>query len=185
MLLINSLEKIKKSLKSIFCFSLNKHIYHCRIEKIDLNKKNVFIYCIGTTSLIKLSFEEALFDTVLLASLPPKQASWIGYHYGKLYNQPIKHNNLLYKNEFSFRKSEKRFTLISQNRNGNISYLDRMTNEVITGSVLEILTTDILIDKFESLEASYLGILGGILASKYKQKIVNRLAVRSALKLVK
>src|SRR5579872_4106610 len=65
----------------------------CRIEEINPTKGTATIYCKWINSPIKLTLNEIINDRVILSNLPSQQAVWVGYYYGKYYNEHICKNH--------------------------------------------------------------------------------------------
>jgi len=144
--------------------------YLCRIEEIDFAKKTVLVHCSGIKTPVKLKFNEIMSDFAILSRLSPQHASWVGYYYGHYYTELLQQEITLPNFAFELGESKKRYTILLQNRQGSISYLDNLTNTLCTKRVTDILTTKELIMDFGSLEACYLGFLAGIAASKNKHR---------------
>jgi hypothetical protein len=175
-------------LRSVLYKTIGKQIYPCRIEEINTQKKHVIIHCRGITAPVKLQFDEVVNDIVVISNLSPRHASWLGYYYGKFYNDFLNRKNYYSENsgnEFIFKESKKRYRIVSQSRGGSISYLDSISDKIITCSALDILTSDDLIMKFDSLEACYIGILGGIFISRNMGKKSIKPPVKNLMRLVK
>jgi hypothetical protein len=137
----------------------------------------IILHCRGVKSPIKLKFNEIVHDVTILANLSPQHASWIGFYYGKDYHALLRANNSDHNTShnfnFVFRESDKRYRIVFQDRQGNIVFLDVMTNEMITKSPIAILSIESLISKFDSIEACYIGILWGMSHSKRLTKRVS------------
>lgn len=148
-------------------FSSFKKNHFCRIEKIDLNKNLVIVYCKGVRALIKLTLKDLIQDTILLSSFPPKHAAWIGFYYGKYYNKLLKQEE---KQSISFDflevKGWGKFKIVMITRAGDITYLDETTNIFNTLHPSRIIAEKKLIEKFEPIQACYIGILSGISEAK-------------------
>lgn len=120
--LLNSVEKIFKFIKSIKYKRINK-LPLCRIEQINLIKKIITIHCKGIDSPIKLTFNEIINDSIMLSNLSPKQASLIGYYYGKHYKELISEKgNRRDIFNFDINESLGKYHILMLNRDGNLIY---------------------------------------------------------------
>lgn len=142
-----------KSLKKL-CF---------RVEEIDLNAKVVVMRCQGTCTIIKLSLAEAISDHVVISSLSSYEACWLGYYYAKSHRVFASERNKLI--EASNRKSfllcffRGRYKITSQDRNGNVTYIDVKTKKIFTDSPQNICKNEHIISQFDPTQACYIGIL--------------------------
>lgn len=166
---------------------MRKQESFCHIEEIDIVKKIVLIHCRGVTMPIKFTFDEIIRDTVMISNLLPQQASLVGYYYGRDYYSLMngKNNNETANFEFSFRDSEKRYKILFQSRHGKISYLDKVTKTTHAKLAINILAELSLISAFDSIEACYIGILGGIFVSKNRDRVKTKVSRKHPLTLVK
>lgn len=176
-----------KSLLNCFKHFRNKYLYKsnplCRIEEINLEKKVIIIHCRGINSPIKLSLDEAIYDTMILSNLTPKQASWIGYYYGKYYRGSInskKNQNSFV--DFAIDEESARFKIKMLDRQGNIiySYDDRLC----AIQPIKALNDESIINNFAPMQACYIGILAGTSTKKAIETQTN-FASKANLKIVK
>src|SRR3990167_11499806 len=85
----------------------------CRIEAIDLNTKIIIIHCSGISAPIKLTFDEIINDFIMLSNFASKHASWIGYYYGKHYNELLnKRGNYDVFSDFSIDDQSGKFNIL-------------------------------------------------------------------------
>lgn len=164
--LINSLVKNYKKITHVLCLrKAEKHGYSCYLEEIDLKNNTVNIHHNYLTCSIKFRIEDIIYDHPIIANMHPAQASILGYYYGKNYKnfrRSYKHN----KYSYALKTSDKQYTLLSQDRYGKISYLNKKTNAIYTRSLIDILSDVKLIQEFSSIEACYIGIMTGIHTNK-------------------
>ena len=166
MLFFNRIKKIINYIISI----KNKRIKNpiCRIEEFDFDDKIISLYCRGINSLIKLTLDEIINDSVMLTNLSSKQASWVGFYYGKHYQ------NLMNEKKYCFNVSNftidisskpEKYNIIMLNRFGHLIYSNQ--NNGLARAVLPInaINTNI-ITQFSPMQACYIGVLAGIFASK-------------------
>lgn len=155
----------------------------CRLEKIDLAKKIIIIHCRGLISPIKLSLDEAIYDSMILSNLTSKQASWIGYYYGKYYKNSINdkknYNNF---SAFSIDEGSNIFKIKMINRQGNIIY--SYGDKLYTIQPIRALNDESTIKNFNPIQACYIGILAGTSTKKAIDSRVN-LSNKGNLEIVK
>lgn len=59
--------------------------FSCEIKDFDLKEKEVIIYCYSVRIItITSSIAEVVGDPNIIVNLPPYQACWLGYYYGRL-----------------------------------------------------------------------------------------------------
>jgi hypothetical protein len=156
----------------------------CHIEEIDTINKTFLIHCRGVTMPISLTFDEIIRDAVMVSNLLPQHASLVGYYYGKHYNLINSQNSHNKISNFSFRDSDKRYKILFQSRDGKISYLDKVTKTTHAKLAISILAALSLIGEFDSVEACYIGMLGGIFVSERNKKQA-KISIKHQLALVK
>ncbi len=150
--MIAKLKKLKKIFKSL----LKPKQPLFKLIEIDIDNTRAQIQCSGLATLIKISFAELINDTYVLNNLSPKHACWVGYYYmlsktksGKNFKQP----------GLKFQKTNDKFCIISQDRQGELTCLDRHTNKNFKALPLQIAENEELIKFFSPIEACYIGIL--------------------------
>lgn len=179
MLINNFKNKFLDFFKLVFNRIFRDH-YLCRIEKIDLEKSLFIIYCRGINTPIKLKFNEMINDVVVLSNFSPRQASWIGYYYGKYYKGLTKKNySCSVPFDFSSKDSQKKYCITMVTRNGNLVYTDNVRNTSYTMCPIRIMSRDDLIMKFNSLQACYIGFFLAWLKKKYPINTPNTSKIRA------
>lgn len=165
--------RIKTKIYSIFDYIrssieiINKKRTLCRIEEINILKKFIIVHCLGVNAPIKLSFDDLISDYVLLSNLPPKQASWIGYYYGKYYNDLINNKHkCITKFDFTEESSTGKFKILMLNRKGDLIYTDKEGIKSHIISPINAMNNEAIIANFDPIQACYIGVLVGI---KYKK----------------
>ena len=115
----------------------------CYIDNIDTIRKTVSIHGLGMTSNFKFHFKDIINDYVILSNLSSLHSSWIGYYYGLYYVELLHSTDGSSQNitrfNFPSNDSKKRFKLLIQKRNGQISYLDRIKNQEYSADIIILL----------------------------------------------
>lgn len=140
-----------------------------RIEKIDVPKNKVLLYCHFSRGFLNTSIMEIIINPEIITNLPIKQAGLLGYFYGKFWQANKKYIDFFEQKknrEFSLRNSNSKFKINSLDRDGMITYFDINTNEIFKKYPVEIYRNERLIIHFDSIQACYLGILAGISDNK-------------------
>lgn len=176
------MRKIMQYLKEFFL--PRQHL--CTIEEINTTKKYVVIYSKWISALIKLGFDEIIHEYSVICNLSPAHASWLGYYYGV--NKHLYHDNGQENDSginFRFIKGDARYQLVSQNRHGNITFLDKTVGRAKTMPIVDIISASNWIDNFTSVEACYLGVLFGIQVSEGHLKREKPFVSGAPLRIVK
>lgn len=156
-LLLEASSQIKKEQKVFF-----------RI--VDVNDGVVELHIKGKTSSMKKDILDVIYETYIISGLSSLDACSLGIYYG--YNL---------KNLYSGRNSnypllcisnEGRYRLMSENRNGNIEFIDTKTNEKFCKCPIATSKNYQIIEKFDPTQACYIGILAGIKTHKLENKTV-------------
>ncbi len=132
----------------------------CRIEEVNINTGRVILYYKGGLSTIVHSdLKNVTQDPDIISSINSVHASWLGYYYGKFRTtsetswSPNKSPGL-------FLKSNKGiFNILSQDRAGNILYVNKLNNERYLCDPISLLQNEYEIDNFDPSQACYIGIL--------------------------
>lgn len=169
---------------SLSAMSIQEFAY--RIEEINVVTNRIVIQCYGMRTLIKTTFSEAIYDSTILHGLPPKQASWLGYYYGKSLWETSANKKTNKKQEINFlpRFNKERFKIISMDRYSNITYLDMTLNKTYTEYPVEIIKNKYVITHLGSSQACYIGILAGMEATKHGANIFST-PIKPTLTLIK
>ena len=157
----------------------------CRIEAIDLNTKIIIIHCSGISAPIKLTFDEIINDFIMLSNFASKHASWIGYYYGKHYNELLnKRGNYDVFSDFSIDDQSGKFNILMLDRHGNVIYLNKDNSTTCSISPVNAITNEHIISKFTPIQACYIGILAGTSTRKMHEKKILSYSSKAQLKLV-
>ena len=186
--------KNKNSFAVLFYCRIKKFIKHkiirekplCSIEEINLTKKTIIIHCRSIDAPIKLMLDEVINDPAILANLSSKQASWIGYYYGKYYRELLREeNNCSNIFNFTIDESLEKCNIVMLNRHGNLIYSSRVDNITHTISPINALRSENIIMQFTPIQACYIGILAGTYnLKKCNQKTFSPLS-KAQLKVIK
>jgi hypothetical protein len=163
----NNLVKIlKKKFRLIrpYIHSFKKHTSRTILHHINLDNFKVFLYTRGCSFNNTFYLHDIIFDSSLLSNLSPESAAFIGYWYGKNYNEMIKKSdgrifNYMIRNNSIFNNQ-----LISLGRNNYISFLSKSItgNKQYSMLPFEIINRKHIINGFHPIHACYIGILVGI-----------------------
>ena len=144
-------------------FSLAKKFPY-KIEEINLQKNLVILTCAGTRTVIKLTLEDVIADSVIINGLCPYQACLLGGCYGRLMRaSPDRGHKLKKVKDMNFLLSNKqgRYVIRYQHRNGEIGYFNKKTRQELTEHPLTMANNRYIISEFDPTEACYIGILAG------------------------
>lgn len=177
----------EKSLSSL------KHIYEhireldntlFRIEEIDLSSQAVIFYCQGVNTVLKMPIPEAISDDAIISNLRPTQACWLGYYYGKIARDipSLTKRNV---SDFLLCFSQGQFKILSQDRKGDITYIDTKTKEIYTENPIELSKNEFVISRFDPSQACYIGIIAGINISRVGESVFSKRKIHPILKVVK
>lgn len=166
-------------------------IKFCRANKCNYNKDNRACYiiykivdlipannlfvlqCINTKAIFYLHLSDIVFDSDILYSLHPIQACYIGIEYAKsIKTAPfIPDKNAEKKiNKQSICRYGK-YTLLFQNREKKICFLDNSTNEKFLMAPVDIAISQELIQEFDAAQAFHIGFLAGVKINGTHKKI--------------
>lgn len=149
-----------RKLKEFFYSNCNT----CRILDVDLEKKEVIIQLKMKSSVFRLSFAEAIYGSKLVATLTPKEACWLGGHYGRYLRatQGTGDFGRIKPVGVSLGSSRGQYRVMFLGRKREICYLDEPTKKMYTDDALAIVNNEYIISKFDPNHACYIGILAGI-----------------------
>lgn len=169
----------------------NRLIKFCRENKCNYNKDNRACYiiykivdliptsnhfvlqCINTKAIFYLHLPDIVFDSDILYSLHPVQACYIGIEYAKfIKTAPFpKNKDAEHKiNKQSLYRYGK-YTLLFQNREKKICFLDNSTNEEFLMAPVDIAISQELIEEFDAAQAFHIGFLAGLKINNTHKKI--------------
>jgi len=158
-----------KKLVSPYIFYTRKH--ESRIKHIDFIKNEVKIFISGVKVPIILRYSEILEDNWIFSQLSPKHAALIGHHHGMyIYNYQNKSNYPNVPLNCFESNITGAYTLLSLDRDANITYLDRVRGVQNIMSPHQMILNKNVINKFPPLQACYIGILSGIARAKIENK---------------
>lgn len=161
-------------------FSLVSESFNCaflfkrfpyQIEEIDFYKRRVVIRCRGLRTIVKTSFEEAVYNADLIAGLSPIQACALGGYFGRAFRDQHgddhktshkKASNM----SFLLKNNTGKYCISFQDRSGEVGYFDRHTRKEFLQQPLEIVKDSYLISQFDPSQACYLGLLAGLSIEK-------------------
>jgi len=152
---------------------LKANIYNNNLYRIiDVNKQDIYtLQCINTKSIFEATILEIIYNLNLLSGLSSTQSCYIGIEYSNYLKNHSDNQYNGYKNHsFEDINPGYQYKILYQDRDGNICYLDKYTNEVNIKGPHEIVLLDNIINKFNSLEAFYIGMCVG---SKSRNKSTN------------
>jgi len=142
-----------------------------RIEEIDACSRKLIIRCRGLRTVIKTSFEEAVYNADLIAGLSPIQACALGGHFGRAFrDQHGDDHKTSHKKassmSFLLKNKTGKYCISFQDRSGEVGYFDRNTRKEFLQQPLEIVKDSHLIAQFDPSQACYLGLLAGLSIEK-------------------
>lgn len=158
-----------------------------RIEEFNIQNNQVVIQCRGAKAIVKISFEEAISEEVIIDGLPPMQACWLGYHYAKNFHFQKKNNKTPPQIEYSLRSSGcERFQIISfKNRRAELNYFDNQQEKMITRKVAEVAQDESILNSLHPSHACYVGMLTGYEVVKRGVEILTKRPEIPVLKVVR
>jgi hypothetical protein len=148
------------------------YIIYKIVDLIPTN--NLFVLqCINTKAIFYLHLSDIVSDSDILYSLHPIQACYIGIEYAKL----IKTASFI-PNKDTEKKINKqsicrygKYTLLFQNREKKICFLDNSTNEEFLMTAVDIAISQELIQEFDAAQAFHIGFLAGVKINGTHKKI--------------
>jgi len=186
---MSTLKNIWLAVKNAYQDIKTLDISAIRLEEIDISKKIVVVRSRGARAVLKLSIAEAIADPSIVANLLSAQACWLGYYAGLIYDpSEIHRQKQLLKSAdsaFSLKCNKGQYKIVSQDRKGEITYINITTHVVKSNHPIDIAQDNAIISNFDTSQACYIGILAGIYAEKYGANISVRGNKRPLLRLVK
>jgi len=152
---------------ALFKYALrhNYQVKYC-IEEIDTEAQEIMVRCRGTDTIIKLNYESAISDPMMLNGMSSEQACLLGGYYGRVMRMEGNHKQRANKMKFLLHKNAGCYRIIYQDRTGKIAYLDTINQKEYVEYPLTIVSTRHIISKFDPSQACYLGILAGLSIEK-------------------
>lgn len=165
MLITNLITAFNKKISEFYHALKQVDTTAIKIEEIDLGNKVVVLRSKGAIATLKIPLVEVMADPYIIPKLSPSQACWLGYYVGLLYDtsERLYQDQLLKKSGYGFMlKNEKgHFRILSQNRKGEITYIDSLTHATQSDFPINIVQDNAVIKKFDSTQACYIGMLAG------------------------
>lgn len=158
----NPIKYIRKLLLS--CGSAKRYRYN--LEAICPHSKKAHLYNRGS---IILPLRNLIFNHSLIENMEPLDASHIGYYYAIFGDHAVHEifSSLDQEKPISFKYGTLKITSIT--RNGKLNIVDQEHNILLTKIPIDLYRNTILISKFSSSQAMYIGYLAG-LSIKEKEK---------------
>lgn len=132
-------------------------------------ESDYLLHCVNTSAVIAITINEIFHDKKILSGLSQKQACYLGIEY---YLSVNKNENFL--SDFCIFNVNGLLSLKYYDRHGNVCFQDVKTKKEYCMDPRDIaLSTDIL-NKFESIQAFYIGILCAIKRRNNNQKTIKK-----------
>lgn len=156
---------------------------------VDLVNNEFSLQCINTSALFYAKITDIVFDTDILKALHPIQSCFIGIEYAQymskhdLDSKPIRS-----KNDALNQHSLSRYgcyNLCYQNRNGELCFINNITNQQFIMDPQDIAFSAEIISEFDATQAFYIGFLTGLKINHSKLNINHFEVKRPSLRLVK
>lgn len=150
------------------------YIFYKIVDSIDF--KIYSLQCINTNAIFHASLSEIVFDYDILYRLHPIQACFIGIEYGKsinkvdnIKNKKIQEQRIV--NNYYMTKYGN-YQLCHQDREGNLCFIDMITNKEHIMDPRDIALAEELISNFDASQAFFIGLNAGIKINKLTQPIM-------------
>lgn len=160
--------------------------YLYKIEEINECSNRIVISCRGKGVTLVSTIEDVGYDEYIINFLPPHQACWIGYYFGKKWttNKEDKRNKKICNSQYP-KHHDSNYKIICQNRLGEIIYQNSHSGLVYKMDPIELAKSK-TITKFNSSQAFYIGFLAALKNIKDSQKKTHHQNINKLhLKLVK
>ena len=181
-MLLLLLRKSLNSLTSFFKLYFPEKKYLYKIEEINEPLNQVVISCRGKGATLVSTIDDIGYDQYIITSLPPHQACWIGYYFGKIWceNKSQKKANPSSPQQINHQNSN--YRIIGQDRIGDIIYQGTHHGSMYKMDPIELAKSKSII-LFNSSQAFYIGFLASLKNSKDMKKKIN--VNKPILKIVK
>ena len=139
----------------------SNHVFYKIVDSINNNE--FALQCINTNTLFYAKITDIIFDTDILYGLHPVQSCFIGIEYAKYikkHKHPSKTNSQKI-NQYSLSRYGY-YSLCYQNRNGELCFINNITNEQLIMDPRDIALSEELINEFDAAQAFYIGLLAGL-----------------------
>ena len=141
----------------------------CRMVEINVTTQEVVFQVRNKSILLRFKFAEAINDRIIIENIAPWEACWLGGHFGRALRATQEGRNSLKKAKkmcFLLTTKGGRYRVVFENRTGEIGYIDTKTGQEFVEHPLTIATNEFVINRFNSGQACYIGILAGIRMEK-------------------
>jgi hypothetical protein len=179
------IKKIYCILSKFFKLYFPEKNYLYKIEEIDEFSNRIVISCRGKGVTLVSTIEDVGYDEYIINFLPPHQACWVGYYFGKKWN--INKEDKRNKKKFNSHPKhyDSNYKIICQNRLGEIIFQNAQSGSVYKMEPIELAKSK-TITKFNSSQAFYVGFLAALKNIKdSKKKTHNQNTNKPHLQLVK
>lgn len=139
----------------------SNHIFY---KIVDSTNNNEFaLQCINTNALFYAKITDVVFDTDILYGLHPVQSCFIGIEYAKYIKKHTSNSKTHPQkiNQYSLSRYG-HYNLCYQNRNGELCFINNLTNEQFIMDPRDIALSEELINEFDAAQAFYIGLLAGL-----------------------
>lgn len=141
-------------------FPEKSHLY--KIEEINECSNQVSISCYGKGVTIITTIEDIGQDKHIINFLPPHQACWLGYYFGKNWDLKKEFRKKTYTDKLDVSCNiNSDYRIICQNRQGEIIYQDSHTGSVFKMDPIELAKSK-KITFFNASQAFYIGFLAAL-----------------------
>lgn len=180
------IKKIFRILSKLFKLYFPEKNYLYKIEEINECSNRIVISCRGKGVTLVSTIDDIGYDEYIINFLPPHQACWIGYYFGKKWNidKEDKRNKKKCNSQYP-RHYDSNYKIICQNRLGEIIFQNSHNGLVYKMEPIELAKSK-TITKFNSSQAFYIGFLAALKNIKdSKKKLQHPNISKPHLKLVK
>jgi hypothetical protein len=145
-----------------------------RIEEINTKLNEVVLHSYGMRVTLRSPIVEIIADHNIINNLSAPHACWLGYYYGK--QQRAETNITTTKHQMkhvgvNLRDNKGHYKIISQERNGEIKYINIQSRKEFKKSPLFIAQNETLISQFDPSQACHIGMLAGLAANKHNRSL--------------
>lgn len=163
------IKNISKRIKK-FTILLSEVSYRIKKEQkiffriVDMNNGIVKLHVKGKASSMKKDVLDVIYETHIISGLSSPDACSLGVFYG--YNLKSLYSGKNSNYPLLCISNEGRYRLTSENRDGNIEFIDTKTDEKFCKCPIIIAKDYQIIEQFDPTQACYIGILAGIKSRK-------------------
>lgn len=149
------------------------------------------LQCLNTKAVFRASLHEIVFDIDILYGLHPIQACFIGINYSTHLRESYAENAIKSQQQEKFTKYATHrygnYRITSQNREGELYFMDIRDNLVHAMDPRDIALSEDLIEEFDATQAFYIGLSAGLKMNNpvRKNNNNNQKARRPHLRIVK